>query len=124
MNYFKCRFWDTKKNVMYPAGTINLFTDSMGDVVCYYDGKLKAVPNMRILQYTGLKDKNGKEIYEGDIFEYGYIVTWLDGSDLANLGMDVGFYSQRDDFESWAMLEVGAEYEVIGNVFENPEQLK
>jgi hypothetical protein len=79
--------------------------------------------NYVLMQYTGLKDRNGKEIYEGDILPYRNVVSWVDGSDPANLGMEVGFYAQRDNFESWRLLEVGEELEVLGNIYENPELL-
>ena len=35
-------------------------------------------------QDTGLKDKKGKKIFEGDAVGYGYIVTYIDGKDLNN----------------------------------------
>jgi len=80
--------------------------------------ELHLVDSKTIGQYTGIKDKSGmKKIYEGDILEYGYIVTYVDGSDTTNLGMDVGFYEQRDDFESYGKLIVGEEYAVIGNIY-------
>ena len=81
-----------------------------------------------LLQYTGLKDKNGKEIYEGDNIDGegidGMTVTYC-GDQKAGLGMDAGWYLQRDNFESWILLmsrcnENGDNYEVIGNIYEDP----
>jgi len=72
----------------------------------------------------GMKDIHEKDIYEGDIDSYRSVVTYVDGSDNANLGMDIGWYLQRDNFESWRMIEVGEEIEVLGNIFENPELLE
>jgi len=69
-----------------------------------------------IMQYTGLKDKNGKDIYEGDILNHNYEnykgkVWFSDGC----------FFTGCEGFGSQTINELDTEWvEVIGNIYENP----
>lgn len=67
--------------------------------------------------------KSDKKVYEGDIDEYGCVITYVDGSKGENLGMDIGFYVQRYNFESWRLLMAGEDIEIVGNKYDNPEML-
>jgi len=78
-------------------------------------------------EYTGLKDKNGKEIYEGDILDSREEVVWVNNGwfkkDLEKsweefLQDDVDTYD-----ECQTRLNEDNNYEVIGNIYENPELL-
>lgn len=91
---------------------------SIGDTSNWFWEQVRC-DNLIVQQFTGLKDKNSKEIYEGDIID-GLIVSYS-GNQKEGLGMNVGWYLQRDDFESWSELESSLDYEVQGNIYENPE---
>ena len=131
----KFRVWFSEASQMITDGleSINFFDETVTITTGYYDSFADeyifdsmqvAIGNAILMQSTGLIDKNGVEIYEGDIIGWRYVITYVDSSQPGNLGMSIGFYAQRDDFESYHMLDVGDEYEVLGNVYENPELLE
>ncbi len=79
-----------------------------------------------IMQYTGLKDKNGKEIYEGDIIKHEFIRDPFNNpkkvSKIAEIHWSERYLTWYLGIISLAM-NVGT-LKVIGNIYENPELLE
>jgi uncharacterized phage protein (TIGR01671 family) len=89
-----------------------------------------------LMQFTGLKDKYGADIYEGDIFadvlntkdigvvKFGEYNHCFDKQQLIDFGNHIGFYVEfnykgtRKDLKYWAKNS-----EIIGNIYETPELL-
>jgi uncharacterized phage protein (TIGR01671 family) len=91
----------------------------------YVDNSDVDFPNrVKLMQYTGLKDKNGKEIYEGDILE----VDWQDDRYPIH---NIGPVKWDEENSRWDLGEGGSpkkdaelHFEVVGNIYEKPELLK
>lgn len=123
MREIKFRIWDAENKEMlkvqeldfeptFYGGRIAIRPDQYND---YFD-----TGDMILMQYAGLKDKNGKEIYEGDILKDKwntvYVVKYK----------NTGFYIYRNNgrngyskISSW-----NGDKEVIGNIYDNPELLE
>jgi len=72
--------------------------------------------HLRVMQFTGLKDKNGKEIYEGDIIQH-----WA--FPKGNL-FDVQWDESAGAFSGYGVFDEWKDSEVVGNIYENPNLLQ
>jgi len=108
MREIKFRAWDTVENKM-----INDLQDR-----CGLSSDLKCV-NHIIMQYTGLKDNNGKEIWESDIALFCKFDLRLIG--LIKQAEDGRWLVYADEGNFLVAAAHLAELEVIGNIHDNPE---
>ena len=75
-------------------------------------------------EFTGALTADGTKIFEGDIIDTPrWVVTYSHGMNCC-YGLQVGWYIQRDNWESWKELEYTDEMVVIGNIHDNPELLE
>jgi len=130
MREIKFRAWDKERKEMCIVTRLEFAIggDAIRGQFGWYGGGWEEVEgallkNRRyvLMQYTGLRDVNGREIYEGDIVEDGkgkrYEVRWCNSY--------AGFSFESDE-EAIPFLEIPfpSSLKVIGNIYENPELLK
>ena len=117
---FKYRIWLKDTNKMYNVCSLHIGTNKAiissrrGNVSIYIN------KNNILMQSTGLKDKNGKLIYEGDRVyidceDETAVIKWSD--DLARFTIHFEDEAVFADFDNYYSKEL----EVIGNIYENPE---
>lgn len=123
MREIKFRVWDKEKQIMLHGFPFDITFE------------LQNEPYVA-MQYTGLKDKNGKEIYEGDIITK---IHYVEEYNMTDFGTDLGkrketLIVKMPDFYYWlanAAGDVGEDYigeyvsemVVSGNIYENPNLL-
>lgn len=126
----KFRAWDLEYEKMVGVDIINLEDgklDFIGDGITYF----RKAKDIELMQSTGLTDKNGKEIFEGDVVTDGQTVGDIKHHQTYGFYMidDKGierFFSDGnciEDFEEDAET-ISEILEIIGNIYENPELLE
>ena len=104
----------------YVSKKVTYLLERVGHLLSVRDAKFNDV---ELMQYTGLKDKNNKEIYEGDILfesfgERYYKVVFENGGFRAEFKGDF-------DEHSFDLIDVVAQgCEIVGNIYENPELME
>ncbi|CDN24561.1 MULTISPECIES: YopX family protein [Lacticaseibacillus] len=114
----KFRAWNKKDKVMVDVAAINFGPSGLWSLIeDADDAELQLADSYELMQYTGLHDKNGREVYEGDIVknEYGKVMEVQ--YDPRSAAFGVGDYY-------FGTIGSGKTLEVIGNIFDNPELLE
>src|SRR3990167_11065719 len=134
MRTIKFRFFDGKK--MCEVGELTFFADNAG---YHINGEFPSTGKdpFSLMQFTGLLDKSGKEIYEGDIVKYlvHYPRDYQERNPKKKFGRIAGpvqwtkgwlylDYDGEDNGDNALLYEKEAEnWEIIGNIYENPDLL-
>lgn len=120
MRQIKFRKWREGVGMFYSGGVF------LEEAVQFFD---LLSPTDELMQFTGLKDKSGREIYEGDILsvlnpmhepDNVCIVEWTDAGYVYEPVDGYGYFDISTI--AWAM-EMGYSFQYIGNIHENPELL-
>ncbi len=136
------KVWDKEENQMYELASLNfpLFSSSGKDlsVVSKEDTEVsewRSMDQVKLLQYIGILDMNKNEMCEGDVIKITYDTAW---SDNEFEYYEVKYCDYEDypafDLKPWIDCEMNSlswlksesdpsviKYEVVGNVYENPE---
>lgn len=139
MRDIKFRAWDKARKQMILAENILKIcfvrTGHTPNLIVYTDRKINHFEEIReqdkkycnefeLLQYTGVKDKNGKEVYEGDVFIHNNHKFEIIYDDTRFIGIDHKDRAIGDGYCCYVDCQYkdgSSSIEVIGNVYDNPE---
>ena len=123
MKDIKFRAWDKSENRMHENVQTGIYQDP-DETISFED--ILNLARFELMQYTGLKDKNGKEIYEGDICRY---FNPEDKDGICEIEEDYALWISGTIKETNLLtplfyLKCSSEWEVIGNIHEHSHLLK
>jgi len=111
----KFRAWDKEAGLWVGAGYWLL-----SDAGIQWSETKEFTTDIILMQYTGLKDKNGKDIYEGDIVDGMARKYFIKNS---GRGMYEFWETETEQGYHWGIWNVHNQLEIIGNIYENPSLL-
>ena len=123
MREIKFRVYNPRDNKMHFDITGFEFIDDCEMSGVFIDGAFFSKEEIELMQYTALKDKNGKEIYEGDIVNFKMYDGQYENYQIIFRAGE--FNAINKDDTNYISVDIWNIYgEVIGNIYENPELLE
>lgn len=123
MREIKFRAWDNERKIMRSSVELARLHFDESLPYCFYtwDDRMILGKNLVLMQYTGLKDKNGKEIYEGDIIKLFIPQIMSENNGVIDIEriFCVEYNLQKCGYGN--ILSKPEYIEVIGTIYENPE---
>ena len=124
MKKIKFRAWDKKNKQIAEVLAIDYLAN---EVMLDHFGEIYFLKfeHVELLQYTGVKDKNGTEIYEGDILkgDCTYLAAKNDENDFM-INSKIVFEKGKYTCQGFDIDTIASDVDVIGNIYENPKRLE
>lgn len=112
---------DEESYMIVPNGNVTYTSEAYEEDDVWFNDTTSATNDVIVEQYTGLKDKNGKEIYEGDIVEYDWYII---GDKPAYRTKEQVVFDDIGARLDTDRIRFCSNVEVIGNVHENADLMR